>query len=145
MENNRYFLMVIGSSKNIDEDLDGIANPESGVNFVDGSGLFMATFYSHYTLNEIHNFLAHRSAYMVFEINDFTSYGINLPTKYYKGLFPEVDDIVPSVETILKEDKEYKEDSLTNVNDILDKLSSNNFDKSCLTEKELKILNEYSS
>ena len=83
MENNRYFLMVIGSSKNIDEDLDGIANPESGVNFVDGSGLFMATFYSHYTLNEIHNFLAHRSAYMVFEINDFTSYGINLPTKYY--------------------------------------------------------------
>lgn len=147
-KNNRYFLMIIGSSKNIDEDLLNVADSEHGVNFVDGSGLYMATFYSHYDLDEVYNFLAHRSAYMVFDIEDIKKYGINLPSKYYKGLFPEIDSILPDVKTILEEDKEYnesKEDSLTNVNDILDKLSNNNFDKSCLTEIELKILNEYSN
>ena len=47
---------------------------------------------SNYDLEEIYNFLGHRSAYMVFEINDFTRYGITLPSKYYKGLFPEIGD-----------------------------------------------------
>lgn len=142
MENNRYFLMVIGSSKNIDEDLNYIANSDSGVNYVDGSGLFMATFYSNYNLEEIYNLLAHRGAYTLFEINDFTKYGINLPAKYYKGLFPEIDDVIPDVETMLEEDKEFKDKSLTDVNEILDKLSQNNYDTSCLTENELKILND---
>ena len=142
MANNRYFLMIIGSSKNKDEDLNNVADSELGVNFVDGSGLYMATFYSNYDLEEFYNFLGHRSAYMVFEINDFTRYGITLPSKYYKGLFPEIGEILPDVESMLKEDKEYKEESLTNVNDILDKLSKNNYDTSCLTEKEQKILND---
>lgn len=141
MENNRYFLMVIGSSKNIDEDLNHIADSKTGVNYVDGNGLFMATFYSEYSLEEVYNLLAHRGAYTLFEINDFQKYGINLPSKYYRGLFPEVEEVIPSVEKILKEDKDYKDESLTDVNDILDKLSQNNFDTSCLTEKELKILN----
>ena len=141
MENNRYFLMVIGSSKNIDEDLNHIADSKTGVHYVDGNGLFMATFYSEYSLEEVYNLLAHRGAYTLFEINDFQKYGINLPSKYYRGLFPEVEEVIPSVEKILKEDKDYKDESLTDVNDILDKLSQNNFDTSCLTEKELKILN----
>ena len=60
MANNRYFLMIIGSSKNIDEDLNNVADSELGVNFVDGSGLYMATFYSNYDLEEIYNFLSSR-------------------------------------------------------------------------------------
>lgn len=142
MKSNRYFLVLLGSSKGIDEDLNNIANPSTGVNFVDGSGIFMATFYSDYKTDEIYNFLAHRSAYTLFEINDFTRYGVNLPAKFYRGLFPETDEIIPDVETILKEDKEFKNESLTDVNDILDKLSKNNYDTSCLTEVELKILND---
>ena len=33
------------------------------------------------------------------------------------------------------------EDELTDINEILDKLSKNGFNTSCLTESELKILN----
>jgi len=140
MENNRYFLVVIGSSKNIDEDLNHIANSEEGVSYVDGNGIFMATFYSQYKTDEVYNLLAHRNAYLLFDINDFTKYGVNLPTKFYKGLFPEIEKMTPKILSNEVEDV-IKEQDLTDIDEILDKLSQNNYDTSCLTEKELSILN----
>ena len=131
MKNNRYFLMVVGTSNGIDEDLNLIANPDSGVNFVDGSGIFMATFYSDYKTDEVYNLLAHRS--------DFTKYGINLPTKFYKGLFPEVEGLLPDIKETIE--KEENLNDLTDINDILDKLSANDYDTSCLTDKEREKLN----
>ena len=139
MKNNRYFLMVVGTSNGIDEDLNLIANPDSGVNFVDGSGIFMATFYSDYKTDEVYNLLAHRSAYLLFNINDFTKYGINLPTKFYKGLFPEVEGLLPDIKETIE--KEENLNDLTDINDILDKLSANDYDTSCLTDKEREKLN----
>jgi hypothetical protein len=136
MRENRYFLVVIGPSKDIDEDLNHIATPD-GVHYVDGNGIFMATFYSTYKTDEVYNMLAHRNAYLLFDINDFTKYGINLPSKFYKGLFPEIEAIIPKLEKEVK-----KEEDLTDINEILDKLSKNNYNTDCLTEKEFRILRD---
>jgi hypothetical protein len=143
MGNNRYFLTLIGSTKGIDEDLNFIADSEDGVNYVDGNGIFMATFYSPYKTDEIYNLLAHRNAYLIFDITNNVNYGVNLPKKFYKGLFPEIDQIIPEVESYSKDSTpEINQDELTDINEILDKLSKNNYDTSCLTKKELKILND---
>jgi hypothetical protein len=143
MATNRYFLILIGSSKGIDEDLNFIANSEEGVSYVDGSGIFMATFYSVYKTDEIYNLLSHRNAYLIFDITNHSNYGVNLPKKFYKGLFPEIEQIIPDIENYIKEESEKEESKdLTDINDILDKLSKNNYDTSCLTKKELKILND---
>ncbi len=40
----RYMIVVLGSSENIDDDLNHIADSDYGVNFVDGSGIFIGTF-----------------------------------------------------------------------------------------------------
>tara|TARA_R100001510_G_C7640400_1_gene198089 strand:+ start:613 stop:1044 length:432 start_codon:yes stop_codon:yes gene_type:complete len=136
----RYLLILIGSSKNIEDDLNQVSIPEETVNFVDGNGIFMATFYSRYQTDELYNLLAHREAYLLFSIDDFTTYGVNLPRKFYKGLFPEIEKIIPNVEKIMTKPTE-TEGELTDINDILDKLSKNDFDTSCLTKSELKILN----
>ena len=85
----RFLLTIIGGSENIEKDLNFIANADTGVNFVDGRGMFICTFYSPYTASEIHEKLSHRSAMMLFDITDNETYGINLPTKYYLGIFPE--------------------------------------------------------
>jgi len=140
----RYLIALIGSSKGIGEDLNHIAD-DRGIHFVDGKGLFLGTFYSELSTGEIHEMLAHRPAFMVFDITSPETNGINLPAKYYTGLFPEtkgITDILNTVETDQVE--ETKEDNgveeYDSVNEILDKLSRNNYDRTCLTEKEVEIL-----
>jgi CBS domain-containing protein len=136
----RYILILIGSSKDVEDDLNHVTIPDETVNFVDGNGIFMATFYSRYQTDEVYNLLAHREAYLIFNIDDFTKYGVNLPKKYYKGLFPEIEKILPNVEEIMTKPSKTT-DELTDINEILDKLSKNNYNTECLTESELKILN----
>jgi hypothetical protein len=156
---NRFLLLIIGSANGIDKDLNHIADSEHGVSFVDGKGIFICTFYSVYSTTEIHEKLMNREAIMIFDITNSENYGVNLPTKYYLGIFPELRkelDFINEVKQNMEKPKTlYKrEDSFYNpkkvepveeyesVDDILDKLSRNNYDRSCLTEKELEILNK---
>lgn len=151
----RFLLTIIGGSENIEKDLNFIANGDTGVNFVDGRGMFICTFYSPYTTSEIHEKLSHRPAIMLFDITDTETYGINLPTKYYLGIFPETQKILDNSQNNFK--TKVKKETTKNtkkvepqtvveefetVNEILDKLSRNNYDRSCLTEKEIEILNK---
>ena len=153
--NRRFLLIILGTANGIDKDLNFIADGETGVNYVDGKGMFICTFYSPYTAAEIHERMTHRPAIMVFDINDGDTYGINLPSKYYMGIFPEVQKtmdsiqekwspIKTSVKSKVKEEEEVtaKIEEFDSIDGILDKLSRNNYDRSCLTEKELEILNK---
>ena len=91
---------------------------------------------------------------MVFDITDGDTYGINLPSKYYMGIFPEVQKTMDSIQekwepikTSVKskvKDEEItpKVEEFDSIDEILDKLSRNNYDRTCLTEKELEILNK---
>lgn len=145
----RYLIVLIGTSKGIGEDLNDIAD-DKGVHFVDGKGLFLGTFHSHLEVSEIEELLSHRPAFMLFDITNPSVNAINLPTKYYTGLFPEAEDMTDILGSVVK--KEVEANSETNkkdtteeyesVDEILDKLSRNNYDRSCLTKKELKILAE---
>jgi hypothetical protein len=135
-------IIVLGSSKGIDEDLNNIADGEYGVNYVDGNGIFIGTFYSHLDVTDIYGLLSGRPAFLLFNISDGNQHMVNLPSKYYKGLFPEIDQIVPQVDNTENSDVKIEED-LTKIDEILDKLKKNNYDTSCLTEKESKILNSY--
>jgi hypothetical protein len=151
--NRRFLLTVLGPSNGIDKDLNFIADGDTGVNFVDGKGVFICTFFSPYTVTEIHEKLAHRPAIMIFDITDPDTYGVNLPPKYYMGIFPEIQKTMDSIqekwgsvktstkEKVLKEEKP-KVEEYSSVDEILDKLSRHNYDRTCLTEKELKILNK---
>jgi hypothetical protein len=151
--NRRFLLTVLGPSNGIDKDLNFIADGDTGVNFVDGKGVFICTFFSPYTVTEIHEKLAHRPAIMIFDITDTDTYGVNLPPKYYMGIFPEIQKTMDSIqekwgsvktstkEKVLKEEKP-KVEEYSSVDEILDKLSRHNYDRTCLTEKELKILNK---
>ena len=125
---NRYMIIVIGNSTGIGEDLNFIADSDRGVDFVDGKLMFMGTFYSPYTTVEIHEKLNHRPSLLLFDITDQDNYGINLPTKYYEGLFKEGFSIPKIVEDKPKP-KGFKKfnntEEYTSVNDILDKLSRN--------------------
>jgi len=141
---SRYLIIVLGFYKNIEEDLNHIANSDYGVHFVDGNGIFMGTFYSPYTTQDIYDLLLHIPAFLVFDISTNDSNAINLPTKYFKGLFPEYDetlsvlqkDLIPE----LRVENSIQKEEYDNIDDILDKLSRNEYDRSCLTEKELQIL-----
>lgn len=151
--NRRFLLTVLGPSNGIDKDLNFIADGDTGVNFVDGKGVFICTFFSPYTVTEIHEKLAHRPAIMIFDITDPDTYGVNLPPKYYMGIFPEIQKTMDSIqekwgsvktstkEKVLKEEKP-KVEEYSSVDEILDKLSRHNYDRTCLTEKELEILNK---
>jgi hypothetical protein len=151
--NRRFLLTILGPSNGIDKDLNFIADGETGVNFVDGKGVFICTFFSTYTVTEIHEKLANRPAIMIFDITDPDTYGVNLPPKYYMGIFPEIQKTMESIqekwgpvktstkEKVLKEEKP-KLEEYSSVDEILDKLSRHNYDRTCLTEKELEILNK---
>lgn len=151
----RFLLTIIGGSENIEKDLNFIANGDTGVNFVDGRGMFICTFYSPYTTSEIHEKLSHRPAMMLFDITDTDTYGINLPTKYYLGIFPETQKILDitqdnfktktkteTTKNVKKVEPQTVVEEFETVDEILDKLSRNNYDRSCLTEKEIEILSK---
>lgn len=154
--NRRFLLIIIGTANGIDKDLNFIADGETGVNYVDGKGMFICTFYSPYTAAEIHERMAHRPAMMVFDITENENYGVNLPSKYYMGIFPEIQKtmesiqekwgpVKTSVKPKIKEEEEVtppKVEEFESIDEILDKLSRNNYDRNCLTEKELEILNK---
>jgi len=159
---NRFLLVILGTAIDIDKDLNNIADGEHGVNFVDGKGMFICTFYSPYSASEIHEKLYHRPALMVFDITDSETYGINLPSKYYTGIFPEIkkeldammdiqremiknpmyDEKTDIFTKVSKKKSEPTIEEYDSVDDILDKLSRNNYDRGCLTEKEKEILNK---
>ena len=103
--------------------------------------------------------MAHRPAIMIFDITDNETYGINLPSKYYLGIFPEIKDTLETLTTSLNPTKDIvdstkakvvpkKEETAPmveeyeSIDEILDKLSRNNYDRTCLTVKELEILNK---
>jgi len=155
MVNKRFLLIIIGPANGIENDLNFIADGETGVNYVDGKGMFICTFYSPYSTAEIHEKMSHRPAMMVFDITDNDSYGVNLPSKYYMGIFPEVQKTMDSIQdkwgsvktsakpkTTKEEVVETKVEEFDSIDEILDKLSRNNYDRSCLTKKELEILNK---
>jgi hypothetical protein len=138
----RYLLVIIGTALGIDKDLDSVAD-ENGVHYVDGKGMFLGTFTSPFSVDEIYEALAHRDAYMLFDITDQDNYGINLPNKYYLALFPETKELFDGMKTREERQEQPIEDKIeeyTTVNEILDKLSRNDYDRTCLTKKELAIL-----
>lgn len=150
MESKRYMLIVIGSSNGLDEDLYTIAD-ERGAHFVDGKGIFLATFYTELSILQIHDLLSNRPAFMIFDIDDTSGHSVALPTKYYKGLFPEIEGLIEEVtnvgiteKEVHKSKKPKKEENVveeyTTIDDILDKLSRNNYDRKCLTPLEISIL-----
>ncbi|MHA2039488.1 MAG: hypothetical protein ACW98X_23940 [Promethearchaeota archaeon] len=143
----RYLIIVLGSSKNIQEALNHIADSEYGIHYVDGNGIFLGTFYSPYTTKQIEEtILADITAFLLFDISDKETNAVNLPSKYFKGLFPEYDETLEmlqeNLEVKLRKPKNKKQvvEEYDNIDDILDKLSRNKYDRSCLTEKEIEIL-----
>ena len=154
---NRYMITIIGNSKGIEKDLNNIADRDHGIDFVDSKVIFLGTFFSPYSTTEIHEKLAHRPAFLLFDISDNDNYAVNLPTKYYTGLFPEAKEIMDGLfEGDIPQQssrgngmskakskagsKTKKVEEYTKLNDILDKLSRNNYDTKCLTENEKEIL-----
>lgn len=150
--NLRYLIIVLGNTNSIEVDLNHIADSETGVHYVDGNGIFLGTFYSPYTTSEIYDLMAHIPAFLIFDITEKETNAINLPSKYFKGLFPEyehtLDVLQESLDVNLRKKKKTKNDieeieeieEYDNLDDILDKLSRNEYDRSCLTEKEIEIL-----
>ena len=76
---------------------------------------------------------------------------INLPNKYYLALFPETRELLGNLNKEIEEIKAKKStvaaatpmvEEYRDINDILDKLSRNNYDRACLTKKELEILSQ---
>lgn len=141
---SRYLIIILGSYNKIEQDLDNITNPDYGVHYVDGNGIFMGTFYSPYTSDDLHNLLLHIPAFLLFDITDTKTSAINLPSKYFKGLFPEYEETLEGLQKDLEPNLRQKEktklEEYDNIDDILDKLSRNEYDRSCLTQKELGIL-----
>jgi hypothetical protein len=148
----RYLIIILGNYDGFDYDFNDIADDELGLHYVDGNGIFMGTFYSEYIIDEIHEMLVHIPAILIFDITNKSKHAINLPSKYFKGLFPEYESSMeilknkinldnPNTDTKLRK---VKIEEYDNVNDILDKLSRNEYDRTCLTEKEIGILEKSS-
>ena len=152
MGDPRYFIIVLGQYKNIEDDLTYVANSDYGVHYVNGTGIFMGTFYSPYTIDELHDVLSHISALLLFDITDDKTHLVNLPSHYFKGLFPEYNELLGSITNGFSEVNtnvnEETEGDIENsdveeyekIDDILDKLIRNEYDRNCLTDRELKIL-----
>ena len=142
----RYLIIVLGPYKHIEKSLNYIADSEYGLHYVDGNGIFLGTFYSPYTVKQIEETIMDIPAFLLFDITDKETNAVNLPSKYIRGLFPEYDETLDSLQeeldiTIKKKTKKKSEvEEYDNVDDILDKLSRNKYDRSCLTEKEIEIL-----
>lgn len=142
---SKFLIVVLGSSKGVEDYLNNIASENSSVNYVDGNGIFIATFFSPFTTIEMKSFLVDLPAFLLFDITDGTTNAINLPSKYYRGLFPEVSEVLDVLNTEVNSPNKRKTDQgfieeYDNVDDILDKLSRNNYNRDCLTKKEIKIL-----
>lgn len=142
---SKFLIVVLGSSKGVEDHLNNIASENSSVNYVDGNGIFIATFFSPFTAMEMKSFLVDLPAFLLFDITDGTTNAINLPSKYYRGLFPEVNEVLDVLNTEVNSPNKRKTDQgfieeYDNVDDILDKLSRNNYNRDCLTKKEIKIL-----
>ncbi len=146
MRSNRYIAIILGQYDGMDNDFNTIADENTGVNYVDGNGIWIGTFYSIYETIEISELLAHIPALLIFDITDKKTNQIHLPSKYYKGLFPEIEDTLDNMLDILNVEKttEVSKEEYDNIDDILDKLSRNEYDRSCLTEKEIQILEKSS-
>tara|TARA_R110002020_G_scaffold113236_7_gene260344 strand:- start:12845 stop:13288 length:444 start_codon:yes stop_codon:yes gene_type:complete len=144
----RYMVIVLGQYEGINYDFNNIANEDYGLHYVDGNGIFMGTFYSDYSVDEIHELLVHVPAILLFDITDKSKSAINLPSQYFKGLFPEYENTLDVLEKTVKNKKggrsKSKIEEYDNINDILDKLSRNEYDRTCLTEKEIEILEKSS-
>ncbi len=147
---SRFLIIVLGSYREIEKDLNHIADAEEGVHYVDGAGIFMGTFYSPYNLSHIEETLISVPAFLLFDITDKSTNAVNLPSKYFKGLFPEFDETLSVLQDELdvnlrkKTKKKPEIEEYDNVNDILDKLSRNKYDRKCLTEREIDILEKNS-
>jgi hypothetical protein len=138
---NRFLLIILGDFSNVDKELYDIASSE-GIHYVEGRGLFISTFYSDYELSTIYEKISNRPGFLLFDISNQETYGVNLPTKHLFGLFPELENIIPIVVDEKKETTtKPKPEEYTDINAILDKLSRNGYDRKCLTKKEVKILN----
>lgn len=146
MRSSRYIAIVLGQYDGMDNDFNTIADENTGVNYVDGNGIWIGTFYSIYETIEISELLAHIPALLIFDITDKKTNQIHLPSKYYKGLFPEIEETLDNMLDILNVEKptEVSKEEYDNIDDILDKLSRNEYDRSCLTEKEIEILEKSS-
>ena len=146
MRSSRYIAIVLGQYDGMDNDFNTIADENTGVNYVDGNGIWIGTFYSIYETIEISELLAHIPALLIFDITDKKTNQIHLPSKYYKGLFPEIEETLDNMLDILNVEKssEVNKEEYDNIDDILDKLSRNEYDRSCLTEKEIQILEKSS-
>ena len=146
MRSSRYIAIVLGQYDGMDNDFNTIADENTGVNYVDGNGIWIGTFYSIYETIEISELLAHIPALLIFDITDKKTNQIHLPSKYYKGLFPEIEETLDNMLDILNVEKttEVSKEEYDNIDDILDKLSRNEYDRSCLTEKEIQILEKSS-
>ena len=79
-------------------------------------------------------------------ITDKKTNQIHLPSKYYKGLFPEIEETLDNVLDILNVENptNINGEEYDNLDDILDKLSRNEYDRNCLTDKEIEILEKSS-
>ena len=64
----------------------------------------MGTFYSPYSLNQIQDTLITVPAFLLFDITDKSTNAVNLPSKYFKGLFPEYDETL----SVLQNDLDVK-------------------------------------
>lgn len=146
----RYMVISIGGGTNIKKILEGYSD-EKGVNYVEGETIFLGTFHLKGNYNNMVFELSSLVGTLVFDITDSTNFWTNLPTNYEVGLFPELakfsDLLNDSNLEIIKpptyssfETNQNNEEEYYEVDDILDKLSRNDYDRSKLTDNELDIL-----
>lgn len=152
----RYMLILIGSHTGIEDELKYLSD-KRGTNFITGKGMFFATFYSPLSIDALYMELGHRPAIMLFNISNNSNYAVNLPTKYFQGLFPEEKDIKDMLESFVtdldkeevnikpKKKKTTKPKKEINIDFVLDKLAKNDYDKKCLTDEEMRIMEDWGS